>query len=98
MSQTAEVPRIQEAAQIAIDFVKSLLFNEQLSDFRMEEFKELKEDGNAMWAITLSFIRSESLQIIDYLRAVPLKTRVRKIVDLEKETLRPTAMRNPPGA
>lgn len=73
MSQTAEVLRIQEAAQVAIDFVKGLLFNEQLSDFRLEEFKEINENGHKVWTITLSFVRSENLQIIDYLRVVPLK-------------------------
>lgn len=97
MSQTAEVARIQEAAQVAVDFVKDLLFNEELSDFRLEEFKECKEDGDAVWAITLSFIRSENLHVIDYLRAVPLKTRVRKIVDLEKETLHPISIRDLPS-
>ena len=97
MSQTAQIPRIQEAAQVAVDFVKSLLFNEELSDFRLEEFKEYKEDGIAVWAITLSFIRSETLQVNDYLRAVPLKTRVRKIVDMEKETLHPISMRDLPS-
>ncbi len=94
MSQTAEVPRIQEAAQVAIDFVKGLLFNEQLSDFRLEEFKEINENEHKVWTITLSFVRSENLQIIDYLRAVPLKTRVHKTVDIEKDSLRPIAVRN----
>lgn len=95
MSQVVDMARVSDATHIAMQFVLDLLHDEHLDDLRIEEFVEGR-DGKS-WLVTVSFLRPERIQTLPQLSAVQMVVRAYKTVEIEKDTLRPLAMKNKEG-
>lgn len=95
MSHVLDMARVSDATHIAMQFVLDLLHDEHLDDLRVEEFQE-GHDGQS-WSVTVSFLRPERIQTLPQLSAVQMVVRAYKTVEIEKDTLRPLAMKNKDG-
>lgn len=95
MAATTDLAGIRDATVAAIGFVKELLTDGNVSDFRLEEFQE-SEDGRS-WLLTIGFLRDEAKQPVPWLAAVPTRIRAQKVVVVNKSTGTPVAMKNREG-
>ena len=92
MSQTIETAQQAQVIQVAVKFVKDLLSNEPVEDFRLEEFQESPDHG--AWLVTVGFLREEHRQPLKYLAGVSMKVRTYKVIEVDKQSGMPIAMRN----
>ncbi len=95
MSQTVDATQQEQTIQAAVEFAKRLLSNEPVEDFRLEEFQESPD--HRLWLITVGFLREEKRQPLKYLTGVAMKIRTYKVVDVDRATGQPVAMRNREG-
>lgn len=95
MSQTIDVVQQGQIIQAAVDFAKRLLSSEPVEDFRLEEFQESPDHRS--WLVTVGFLREEKRQPLKYLTGVSMKIRTYKVVEVDKVTGQPVAMRNREG-
>lgn len=95
MAVTTDLSGVREATVSAIQFVKELLADERVGDFRLEEFA-VSNDGKS-WLITVGFLRDEVKQPVPWLAGVEMRIRDQKVVVVDKQTCTPVAMRNREG-
>ena len=95
MAQIMDATQQAQVIQAAIEFARRLLSEEPVEDFRLEEFQESPDHRS--WLVTVGFLRQETRQPLKYLSGVSMQIRTAKVVEVEKESGQPVAMRNREG-
>jgi len=78
---TTDLSGVREAAVVAMQFVKELLADERVGDFRLEEFAA-SSDGKS-WLITVGYLRDEVKQPVPWLAGVPMRIRDQKVLVID---------------
>lgn len=81
----------KDAATSALSFVRDLLADERVSDFQLEEVVPSPDQQH--WLVTIGFTRTKEMGTIPLLDFVPVRIHDYRVVEVDKETGEPLAMR-----
>lgn len=82
---------VKDAATNAISFVRDLLADEKVGDFQLDEV--IPSSDQRHWLVTVGFTRTREMGTIPILDFVPIRIHDYRVVEVDKETGEPLAMR-----